>query len=101
MSHFNNTLEEILIERPVGSEGHEKVYRYITDQLTGLGWTVETDEFSEEVPLKDLGVLTFKNIVATLNPNADRFLVLACHYDSKYYPHVKFVGKKLECFCFS
>ena len=30
--------------------------------------------------------MTFTNIIATLNPSAKRRLVLACHYDSKYYP---------------
>lgn len=30
--------------------------------------------------------MTFNNIIATLNPSAKRRLVLACHYDSKYYP---------------
>lgn len=77
----------------MGSEGHETVYRYITDELTALGWAVETDEFTAKVPLKEFGVLTFKNIIATLNPNADRFLVLACHYDSKYFSEFRFLGK--------
>lgn len=32
------------------------------------------------------GPLPFTNLVATLNSSATRQLVLACHYDSKYYP---------------
>ncbi|XP_035598530.1 glutaminyl-peptide cyclotransferase-like isoform X2 [Oncorhynchus keta] len=32
------------------------------------------------------GPMTINNIIATLNPSAKRRLVLACHYDSKYYP---------------
>lgn len=32
------------------------------------------------------GPLPFTNLIATLNPLAKRRLVLACHYDSKYYP---------------
>lgn len=32
------------------------------------------------------GPMTFNNIIATLNPSAKCRLVLACHYDSKYYP---------------
>lgn len=29
--------------------------------------------------------MTFSNVIATLNPSAQRHLVLACHYDSKYF----------------
>ena len=40
-----------------------------------------------------IGTLPFKNIIATHNPNAKRFLDVACHYDSKYYPgDNQFVG---------
>lgn len=44
------------------------------------GWSVELDEFKASTPN---GVLNMTNIVATLNPKADRFMVIACHYDSK------------------
>lgn len=41
------------------------------------------DKFASETPY---GTLPFTNLVATLNSSANRRLVLACHYDSKYYP---------------
>lgn len=47
-----------------------------------MKWKIELDEFEDETPL---GKKPFTNIVATVNPNAERFLVLACHYDSKYF----------------
>lgn len=44
------------------------------------GWTVELDKFNAKTPN---GILNMTNIVATLNPIADRYMVIACHYDSK------------------
>lgn len=41
------------------------------------------DKFVSQTPY---GPLSFTNLIATLNPAAKRRLVLACHYDSKYYP---------------
>ena len=49
----------------------------------GAGWEVTEDKFMSQTPY---GPLPFTNLVATLNPSAKRRLVLACHYDSKYYP---------------
>lgn len=39
-----------------------------------------------------MGRLNFVNIIGKLNPNADRFLVLSAHYDSKYFPNEAFLG---------
>lgn len=55
-----------------------------------LDWKVESDPFEENTPI--FGHLQFENVVATLNPNARRYIVLACHYDSKYYRENNFVG---------
>lgn len=49
----------------------------------GAGWEVTEDKFVSQTPY---GPLPFANLIATLNPSAKRRLVLACHYDSKYYP---------------
>lgn len=48
------------------------------------------DSFTSETPI---GNLPFKNIIATHNPEAKRFLDIACHYDSKYFPGSnRFIG---------
>ena len=47
------------------------------------GWVVEEDAFQSHTLY---GYRTFSNIIGTLNPLAKRHLVLACHYDSKYFP---------------
>lgn len=90
VKYFNEVLDNILVPRVVGSKNHEKVFKYISTELRKLGWDVEVDEFQDTAP--NFGRLTFKNIVGTLNPDADRFLVLACHYDSKYFKNEVFVG---------
>lgn len=88
-NNINEILDNILIQRVVGTPGHQKVFDYITKELKDLNWTVDIDEFTDATPK---GPLKFKNIIATLNPNAERYLVLACHYDSKYFENIVFVG---------
>ena len=57
--------------------------------MAKYGWAVEEDSFTENTPL---GRKQFTNIVATQNPKAIRRLVLACHYDSKYFEDFVFIG---------
>lgn len=84
-SHFNQTLANILQPRVVGSTGHTKVRNFITRELNTLGFNTEIDEFSQKVPI--LGNVTFSNIVGVINPEANDFFALSCHYDSKYFPN--------------
>lgn len=91
LDHFKTVLNEILIPRVVGTPNHEKVGNYIVSQMRGLGWDITENVFPDKTPV--FGTLNFKNIIAKLNPNADRYLVLACHYDSKYTREHVFVGK--------
>lgn len=89
--HLEQAICNILKPRVVGTPGHEDVLRYITSELESLPVTVEKDSFVADTPI--FKNLTFTNIVAKFNPNADEFLALACHYDSKYFPdNPNFVG---------
>ncbi|XP_005190685.2 glutaminyl-peptide cyclotransferase isoform X1 [Musca domestica] len=90
VKHLKHSVKEILIPRIVGTPGHEKVRIFIVQSLEDLKWSVKLHSFHETVPI--LGHLHFHNIVATLNPNAERYLVLACHYDSKYMEGTEFLG---------
>lgn len=54
-----------------------------------LDWNVKEDSFTDRTPH---GQKPFSNIIATLNPNACRFLTLACHYDSLYNREYTFLG---------
>lgn len=58
-------------------------------ELNAMGMAVELDEFRNQTPY---GELDFTNIVGRLNPEADKFLTLACHYDSKYFADFEFVA---------
>uniref|UniRef100_A0A8D0FT11 Glutaminyl-peptide cyclotransferase n=1 Tax=Strix occidentalis caurina TaxID=311401 RepID=A0A8D0FT11_STROC len=81
---WENDLRPILIERYSGSPGNYIVRQHIKHRLQRLqaGWEIEEDTFQRYTPY---GYQTFSNIISTLNPSAKRHLVLACHYDSKFF----------------
>lgn len=87
--HFKDVLANIMKPRVVGSAGHTEVQAYLKSTLAAFGWTVTTDRFDEKTPM---GVKTFENIIAYSNPDADRYLLLAAHYDSKYFASGEFLG---------
>lgn len=94
---WHNDTRSIGVVRVAGSAGSRTVEQYITGQLAALGdlFRVEVDEFAASTPL---GTRTFRNIVATVRVGAEavpraRRVVLAAHYDSKYFPEPnRFVG---------
>uniref|UniRef100_A0A336LIH0 Glutaminyl-peptide cyclotransferase n=1 Tax=Culicoides sonorensis TaxID=179676 RepID=A0A336LIH0_CULSO len=91
LDSFKTYLKGILIPRVPGTPGHDQVRDFIVNEMTQLGWTVTTDKFMARVPAP-FKKLPFENIIATLNPNAERFLILAAHYDSKYFPNAEFLA---------
>lgn len=88
-SDIDVILDNILIKRVSGTPENVQVRNYIVNRLQNLGWTVQLDQFDDNTPF---GVVNFANIIATHNPNAERFLILACHYDSKYFKDMHFLG---------
>uniref|UniRef100_A0A665VPA0 Glutaminyl-peptide cyclotransferase n=1 Tax=Echeneis naucrates TaxID=173247 RepID=A0A665VPA0_ECHNA len=82
---WQRDLRPLLVTRYPGSPGSQAVQEHIKATLgsLGAGWEVTEDRFISQTPY---GPLPFTNLIATLNPAANRRLVLACHYDSKYYP---------------
>jgi len=81
--NFVKNLDAINIVRTVGSEGSKKVRNHIVSEMRKVGWKVDQHQFDDNTPL---GRRTFTNVIATLNPDAPRRMVLACHYDSKLEP---------------
>ncbi|NXJ83464.1 QPCT cyclotransferase, partial [Trogon melanurus] len=81
---WENDLRPILVERYPGSPGNYDVRQHIKHRLQRLqaGWEIEEDVFQRYTPY---GYQTFSNIISTLDPSAKRHLVLACHYDSKFF----------------
>ena len=47
--------------------------------MSNLGWTIEEDKFEQDTII---GNVEFTNIIATLDPNAPRRMVIACMYIS-------------------
>ena len=67
-------------------------FQYILSRLHQLNqtrWSVTTDTFTDSTPF---GSKSFTNIIATLDPDKPNRLVLAAHYDSKYFVRGEFLG---------
>ncbi|KAJ1328483.1 hypothetical protein BSLG_010215 [Batrachochytrium salamandrivorans] len=84
-----STLAPFLVPRVSGTEGNKNVQKHIIDTFTELGWGIEQDQFSDSTPF---GVKHFNNIIVTKDPAALRKLVLAAHFDSKYFEEFEFIG---------
>lgn len=74
--YFIETLNTLSVSRWLGSVGHEDVNEFLVEELTRLGFVVIRDDFFD--------VFTATNVIGVLNMEAKQFLLLSCHYDSKY-----------------
>ena len=74
---------------PPGSEAQRKAGEYIAGQLEALGLEVDTHTFR---PVTPRGRLRMTNIRGILPSRDERVLILASHYDSKFYDTFEFVG---------
>lgn len=83
--------KEIAVVRVPDTDQHTKVRRYIVSQLRSAGWKVEEDAFTDSTPF---GTKAFTNVIATLpsTPISAKTLVIAAHYDSKYFKEFEFVA---------
>nr|KIR83908.1 glutaminyl cyclase [Cryptococcus tetragattii IND107] len=76
-------LGKLLIPRPSGSENNTLVQNYISSVFSKLRWHEEKTPFTAATPIGDID---FANLIYTFDPDAPRKLVLAAHFDSKWYP---------------
>lgn len=83
-------LSRILIPRVSGTQESAKVreilshpFREAKNKHGKSKWHIEIEPFEARTPL---GERTFANVILTRDPDAARKLVLAAHYDSKYFP---------------
>ncbi|WFD42548.1 glutaminyl-peptide cyclotransferase [Malassezia psittaci] len=86
----SSLLAQILIPRAPGTENstlvREALISALRDPKDSNGkdkWHITTHSFEANTPD---GVRSMTNIIATRDPNAEQYLVLAAHYDSKYFP---------------
>ncbi|KAL5529573.1 hypothetical protein ACEPAG_5558 [Sanghuangporus baumii] len=85
-------LSKILIPRPPDTENNTQVKNYIVSVMKRLDWDVEEDSFVSDTPY---GPKRFTNVIATKDPDAPRRVIVAAHFDSKFfssYPQNQFVG---------
>lgn len=75
--------------RVSGTAENKMVQKHIKTLLENSGWHVEMDTFNDKTPY---GTKEFTNIIATFNTSKPKRVVLACHFDSKYFPTGKFVA---------
>lgn len=88
-SDLLSLINPIAVPRVSGTVENRQVRDFIVSKLENSGWHVSLDTFVvRETPL---GVRNFSNIIATQNNkangniNLENRIVLACHYDSKYF----------------
>ncbi|EPS96822.1 hypothetical protein FOMPIDRAFT_1052943 [Fomitopsis schrenkii] len=85
-------LSRILIPRPPDTPNNTLVKDYLVASLKKLNWHVEEDSFTDTTPY---GEKRFTNVIATKDPSAPRRVIVAAHFDSKFfptYPQSQFVG---------
>jgi Zn-dependent M28 family amino/carboxypeptidase len=77
--------------RPSGSEAHQKMQTYITEQLRQAGLAVEQDSFVAQTPI---GAVPMNNVIGRLTKpgGSGRVFVLASHYETKLEKSFRFVG---------
>ncbi len=74
---------------PPGSKAQKKVGTYIIDQLKSSNLEVKTHTFE---PVTPHGRLQMTDIWGVVNGKRDQVIILASHYDSKYFENFPFVG---------
>lgn len=75
--------------RSPGTPGALEAQSYIKKELGRLELEVKEQSFSAGTPLGDKAM---QNIVAIIPGRADTVLIIAAHYDTKYFEKIKFVG---------
>lgn len=75
--------------RPAGSAELEKTRNYLIDQLKSYALKVTTDEFHPATPI---GERRMVNVTAELPGESADVIIIASHYDTKYFKDIKFVG---------
>jgi glutaminyl-peptide cyclotransferase len=75
--------------RPPASPELEKTRAYLVSQLKSFGLNVSLDEFTTVTPQ---GEKKMANIVGEMAGTTKNIVLIASHYDTKYYKDMRFVG---------
>ena len=87
MEHVKKQVE--IGPRIPGSPELAKTREYIVNSLKSSGLTVRTDEFTAATPL---GEKKMVNLTAEIPGESKDVIMVASHYDSKFYKDMRFVG---------
>jgi len=87
MDHVRKQVE--IGPRIPGSAGLAKTREYIVNELKAYGLAVFTDEFVVSTPV---GEKKMVNITAEIPGESKDAIIIASHYDTKYYKDMHFVG---------
>ena len=75
--------------RPPGSAQLAKTRDYISNHLKSYGWNVSIDEFNTGTPQ---GQKKMANIIGEIAGDTKTVIIIASHYETKYYNDMHFVG---------
>jgi hypothetical protein len=75
--------------RPAGSAAIEKTREYLVRELKSYGLKTTLDEFR---PLTPRGKMKLANVIAELPGESPEIIIIASHYDTKYFKEFTFVG---------
>jgi glutaminyl-peptide cyclotransferase len=87
MEHVKKQLE--IGPRIPGSPELAKTREYMVNSLKSSGLSIKTDEFTATTPL---GEKKMVNITGEIPGESGDVVMIASHYDSKYYKDMRFVG---------
>jgi glutaminyl-peptide cyclotransferase len=87
MEHVKKQVE--IGPRPPGSPELSKTRAYIVNTLRDYGIKITTDEFSVSTPL---GAKEMVNLTAEIPGESKDVIMVASHYDSKFFKDMRFVG---------
>jgi glutaminyl-peptide cyclotransferase len=76
--------------RPAGSAALAKTRDYIKKELAALGLTPEEQAFEASTPAGLIKMVNIRTVVG--GPSTAKRIIVAGHYDTKLFKHVKFVG---------
>lgn len=78
--------------RPAGSEAIKKTREFLIGELKSYGLKVSTDAFVGKTPSPKFPSIPMENVIAELPGKTDDVLIVASHYDTKYFENIKFLG---------
>lgn len=78
--------------RPVGSQALENTRAYLLSQLQSYGLKTTLDKFTATTPSAKFPKVDMTNIIAEIPGESNDILIIASHYDTKYFENIRFVG---------